>query len=247
MSEEVTQAPQSRSVTVLLLAIGVASAGTALLDIAVGGGLLVMGIAAAVVAGLCLAATRGRLRARPDGGRIALFAGLAAMVMLPAFFASQFFLLMLPQYAGAIVSGPNVVLSARSPDGEFEAYVIDEPCLDGPAQVLYVERNDRLHFIQIADLPEDIDSVQRILWSPMGDVVVFETRFALYVANVPTYETVKIPLGIEWSRSRPGRRSTFSTGGPRRSVAAIEFPEPGVIRYRLSDEPNPRTLRMCDL
>lgn len=236
----------SRTVAVLLMTLAIGGLLAFILNLVIGG-LAFLAIILLPIVAFSLRGAVGHLRRLPRAGWLVLASVLPAVLVALLLVAGQFFLLLLPQYASAIVNGPNVIHSARSPDGQFEAYVVDRPCIDGPAHALYVERSDGLHFIQIADLPEDIDAVEKIVWSPSGDMVVFQTRFAIIIANVPTYETVKIPLGIEWSRSKAGRGSTFCTGGPRRTVQSISFPTPGVLAYRLDTEADARTVRMRDL
>ncbi len=133
----------------------------------------------------------------------------------------------------AILNGPELVKSVNSPDGNYEAYVVDYPALDGPDQSLVIDRKDGIHFLEIADLPEDIDSIKEIHWSPQSDIVVFQTWRNLYVVTVPSYKTVSIYLGREWRRKSPNRQSTFSSGGVRLEVTDIAFPEPGVVTYRI--------------
>ena len=60
-------------------------------------------------------------------------------------------------------NGPDIALSATSPDGNFEAYVVNQPSIDPPNQSLFIERSDGIHFRRITKLPEDIDSIEQIL------------------------------------------------------------------------------------
>ena len=137
----------------------------------------------------------------------------------------------------AMAKGPNIVVSVPSPDGGFEAYVRDEPSADGPNQSLYIERSDKIHFHYVAHLAGDVDAIEDIRWSPDGKVVVFQSRDYLIATKVPEYQTVKIYLGREWTRTQPSRRSTFTSGGRFRSIQSLDFPEPGIVQYQLADSP----------
>ena len=154
---------------------------------------------------------------------------------------------LLPGIITAIISGPNIVQSVPSPDGNFEAYVEEQPSIDPPNQFLYVQRSDLRHYMYIAHLAEDVDAIRRIHWSPYSDVVVFETMVYLIAVRVPGYQTVKIYLGREWRRTEPSMRSTFTSGGPSLSVAAIEFPESGAFSYRLKGSDEFTTIQMDSL
>ena len=151
------------------------------------------------------------------------FLGWVVILMGPYVWAS----------GGVLVNGPKIVKSATSPNGAYEAYVVDSPAIDGPDQSLYIEQSDGLHFLEIADLPEDIDFIEDIHWSPQGDMVVFKTYKNLYVVCLPSYKTVSIYLGRPWRRASQGRRSTFSSGSVRLQVKNIAFPEPGVVTYEI--------------
>lgn len=150
-------------------------------------------------------------------------------------------------YAAAAISGPRIVRSAPSPDGEFEAYVEEYPSVDPPDQSLFVQRSDGVRFMHIADLAEDVDAIQEIHWSPHSDVVVFHTRAYLIATHVPGYQTVKIYLGQEWTRTEPDGRSTFNSGEVERQVAEIEFPKPGAFSYRLEGQDELHTVRIDNL
>jgi hypothetical protein len=141
----------------------------------------------------------------------------------------------------AAFAGPSVVQSVFSPDGRFEAYVIEAPSIDPPNQSLFV-RCDKVHSKRIAKLPEDVDSIQKIHWSPHSDVVVFQTLFSLIAAHVPDYKIVEIPLGGEWHWRKNG---TFWVDyNDAKRIAAIEFPEQGAFSYRLEGSDESRVIEM---
>lgn len=139
-------------------------------------------------------------------------------------------------YAGLVVRGPEMVLSAPSPDGQYEAYVVEGLSMDRPNQAAYIEHSDRRRFLRIAKLVEDVDRIEDIRWSPDSRIVVFLTLKYLIATSLPTYDTVSIYLGEAWHRARPQRVSTFSSGRIVRKVAAFEFPEAGTLRFRFEGE-----------
>lgn len=146
-----------------------------------------------------------------------------------------------------LLHGSRAVSSVDSPDGAFTAYVIENPSIDPPNQALFVERSDGIRFMHVADLAEDVDSIQEILWSPDSRMVVFHSRDYLTATRVSDWQTVRIYLGNEWRRSRPGRDSTFTSGGIRRRVASVDFPETGVFAYRFEDEEKDHAVRMDEV
>lgn len=158
---------------------------------------------------------------------------LLSPVYIPIGIGMGFSMPLFPSYVKIFFTGPNVVQSVMSPNGDFEAYVVEAPSIDPPNQSLFIQRSDNIHFLSIADLAEDIDSIKKIHWSPQSDIVVFHTRCHLIAVRVPGYQTVKIPLGGEWIRTKASKRSTFSGAGPRVAVADIQFLQPSSFSYRL--------------
>jgi hypothetical protein len=173
---------------------------------------------------------------------------IASILLLPVYIpigiGIGFLAPLLPSYVKIFFTGPNVIQSVMSPDGNFEAYVVEAPSIDPPNQSLYIQRSDNIHFLSIADLAEDIDSIIEIHWSPQSDIVVFHTRCNLIAVRVPGYQTIKIPLGREWIRTKASKRSTFSGAGPRVAVADIQFPQPGSFSYRLEGVDTLKTIPM---
>ncbi len=176
-----------------------------------------------------------------------LLALLLAPILLPLGIATGFLLPVLPSHIKAFLNGPNVIRSVTSPDGNFEAYVVESPSIDPPNQSLYIQRSDKTRFVRVEKLPEDIDRVLEIHWSPQGDVVVFHNRCSLVAVRVPGFQIVKIPLGKEWRRHKAGMRSTFSGAGPHVKVAAIQFLHPGTFGYRLEGANAFKTIDMSAL
>jgi hypothetical protein len=189
-----------------------------------------------------------RLRGCRSMARSLLSMFAAAILCVPICGAAVLAVLLGCFFGGPVVAsliqGPDLAMSAVSPDGEFEAYVVETPSIDPPNQALYIDRNDEAHFVIVGNLVEDVDAIKAIHWSPWSDMVVFETRHNLIATRTPGYETVKLPLGAEFKRHRPGRWGAFSGGGPVRGVEDIAFPERGAFSYRLEREAEPRLVRM---
>jgi len=173
---------------------------------------------------------------------------IPALALVPACVILGVAVTIVLPFAGAVVEaglgGPSVAESAVSPDGAYEAYVVEEPSIDPPNQTLYLETNDKLRCVYVAHLPEDVDMVRRIHWSPRSDLVVFETRLSLIAVRVPGYERIQLGTGREWRRAKPSRISTFSVGGPWLDVAAVEFPAAATFRYQLGGQTEWHTIDM---
>jgi len=142
----------------------------------------------------------------------------------------------------ALWRGPKTVMSAASPDGEFTAYVEDLPSFDPPNQALFVERKDQRHFMHIADLAEDVDAIEKVLWSSDSRIVVFHSRDYVTATCVADWQTVRVFLGHEWMRHQSGRVATFTSGGRGRTVTAIQFEGADSFSYQLKDDPRPYRL-----
>jgi len=147
-------------------------------------------------------------------------------------------------YLGNVVRGPKIAQSVASPDGKHVAYVQENPSIDPPNQSLYVERLDKIHYMHIATLAEDVDSIKEVVWSPDGRIVVFHSHHYLTATLVSDWQTVRIYLGSEWRRFKPDRRSTFTSGGVKRRVKAIEFPQAGSFTYRLEGDDKLHEVRL---
>ena len=150
-------------------------------------------------------------------------------------------------HAQEVFTGPDVEITVPSPDGSFIAYVINEPSIDPPNQSLFIERSDGIHFKRIAKLPEDVDSIQEIRWSAESDIVVFQTRYSIIAVHLPDYKMVQIPLGTEWKRKKPDKRSTFNATGGVVVTAVIEFPKPGCFGYQLAGSDQMKVIEMSEL
>lgn len=188
------------------------------------------------------------LRSCENKKRVLARAVIPAIVLSPVYAILGFIAILFGPYLYAcgstMVYGQNVVQSAVSPDGSYEAYVVDWPSIDGPNQSLIIDRADGIHFLSIADLAEDIDFIESIHWSPQSDIVVFETNRNLYAVCLPSDKTVRIYLGKEWRRTSKERGSTYSSGGVRLQVRNIEFPEPGVVSDEIEGASEVQRLEM---
>jgi len=147
-------------------------------------------------------------------------------------------------YFAAVIRGPKIVQSLPSPDGKHIAYVEESPSIDPPNQSLWVERSDKLHFMCIADLAEDVDFIKKVMWSPDSQIVVFLSQCYLTATRVSDWQTVRIYLGKEWIRSRPSRVSTFCGAQPIRKVTAVEFPAPDNVAYQIDDDDEWKMIQM---
>lgn len=71
----------------------------------------------------------------------------------------------------------------------------------------------------------------------------FHSHHYLTATRVSNWKTVRVYLGREWTRSKPERRATFSSGGIGKIVQTIEFPEADAFSYPLKDEETARVVR----
>ena len=190
----------------------------------------------------------GRLRRRQRKLRPIAIALIAVLILLPAYIplgiALAVYTPTIPAFVKDFYTGPQVVHSAMSPDGNFEAYVVERPSIDPPNQSLFIQRKDSIHFVSVAKLAEDIDSIERIHWSSQSDIALFQTRCNLIAVHIPGYQTVKIPLSGERMRTKAKKRSTFTGAGPRVAVADIDFTQPNSFSYRLEGTDSFKTIPM---
>lgn len=195
------------------------------------GGLALLGVAACI---------RGltTVKQHPSPGRLIAATLALGLVAGAGLLLLTFTKPLVAGYTQAVLNGPQVVMSEVSPDKRYNAYVVNEPAIDGPDQTLFVEHSDGTRYVCIAELPADVDAIQKIHWSPAGELVIFQTRCSLIAAHVPGYQTVRIPLaGDEWKRKRPFKGSPFSVRGKPAEVTAISFPHAGTFEYRLAGQP----------
>ncbi len=140
----------------------------------------------------------------------------------------------------AAIFGEKVVRSLFSDDGEYEAYVIDKPSFDGPNHHLYIRSTQDGSTRFIARLDEDVDSIQKIHWSPFNDIVVFESWFNLKAVRVSDYKMVNIQLGGErhWRKNGTFWVDYKDANHPE----MIEFPAINQFGYRFKDANETKTV-----
>lgn len=148
----------------------------------------------------------------------------------------------------AVLTGPDIERSVISPDGKYEALVVNKPSFDPPNQHLYVwqvsigSKKQPVYWKKIAQLPEDVDRMERIHWSPYSDVVVFQSYFSLIAVCLPDYGTVKIPLG---GREQWRDNGTFWVDYEDvKRVEAVEFPSVGSFGYRLEGDEDSEVIKV---
>ena len=169
-----------------------------------------------------------------------------ALVLSPVYILlGMAIILSVPWWGGwirAAFVGHRIVQSQWSPDGVFEAYVVDKPSFDPPNHHLYIRSKNVSYSEKIAELLEDVDSIRRIHWSPDSDIVVFQTWFNLVAVRVSDYKMIKIPLGgvKHWREN-----GTFWVDyDDVRRPEIIEFPASGTFSYRLERSNQLKTLEM---
>lgn len=86
---------------------------------------------------------------------------------------------------------PQKVLSMSSPNGSYEAYVIENPSFDPPNQSLFISKIGGNEFRFVSELPEDIEMISNIYWSPCSRFVAFATNWHLLVTNIESFYTMK--------------------------------------------------------
>lgn len=148
----------------------------------------------------------------------------------------------------AVLAGPDIEQSVISPDGKYEALVVNKPSFDPPNQHLYVwqvsigSKKQTVYWKKIAQLPEDVDRIEKIHWSPYSDVVVFQSYFSLIAVGVPDYGMVKIPLG---GREQWRDNGTFWVDYDNViHIEAIDFPESGAFSYQVEGSEESRVIQV---
>jgi len=178
-----------------------------------------------------------------------------SLLLTPVFAVAGIFLIILvPLAAGYVkelVTGPDIEQSVISPDGNFEAIVVNKPSVDPPNQHLYVwqvsigSKKQAVYWKKIAQLPEDVDRIEKIHWSPYSDIVVFQTYFSLIAVAVPDYGMANIPLG---GKEQWRDNGTFWVDYDNvMRIEAIDFPEPGAFSYRSEGADEPKVVEICPL
>ncbi len=143
-------------------------------------------------------------------------------------------------------SKPGKVMSVISPQGSYEAYVVENPSLDPPNQSLFIAKTGTGEFRLVASLPEDIESAQKIYWTDDGNNVIFVTSWHLFITDVQKFNTKKISLNPDWWKQHEGTK-TFSSSG--KSVVVEEFGLIGSdsLRYRTNLMTQPQSVSLGGL
>ena len=131
-----------------------------------------------------------------------------------------------------IVFGPEVVMSAVSPDGEYEAYVVNHPTIDPPYHQVYVERAGKVQFLPVTRTFGGLDRVEQLVWSPTGDVLVVRTRRHLVAVRVPEFHSLDLHLGMMWHRKQPQRGWSFAMGAQMLKISEVDLSQLGTLRVR---------------
>jgi len=142
-------------------------------------------------------------------------------------------------------SRPETVLTVNSPQGSYEAYVVDNPSVDPPNQALYISRAGTGEFRRVAKLPEDIESVQKIYWTGDGSKAIFVTDWQLFITEVQTFNTRKISLNPDWWKWDTDRK-TFSSSGTSAVLDELELFGSDSLTYRTSLMTQPVTVILTD-
>ena len=142
-------------------------------------------------------------------------------------------------------SKPEKIMSVNSPQGLYEAYVVENPSLDPPNQGLLILKSGTGEFRLLERLPEDIESVQKIYWTSDGTRAIFVTDWHIIITDVRTFNTRKISLNPDWWNWNEGEKTFSSTGTP---VILEEFEIFGSdsLAYRTSLMTQPATVILTD-
>lgn len=143
-------------------------------------------------------------------------------------------------------SRPETVLTANSPQGSYEAYVVDNPSVDPPNQALFIARTGTGEFRLVAKLPEDIESAQKIYWTEDGSKAIFVTDWHLFITDVKTFSTRKISLNPDWWKWDTDRK-TFSSSGTAVVMEDLELYGSDSLTYRTTLMTQPVTVILTDL
>lgn len=129
---------------------------------------------------------------------------------------------------------PNQSVSFDSPDGIYKAYVVENPSLDPPNQSLFISKNGYDDFRLVEDLPEDIENIQQIYWSPDSKTVVFLTNWHLIITDVDKFNSKKISINPDWWRWHKNK-GTFSSSNKTIEIKEMQFINSDTLKYRTSE------------
>lgn len=142
-------------------------------------------------------------------------------------------------------SKPETVLSVASPQGLFEAYVIENPSIDPPNQSLFISKTGTPEFRLVATLPEDIESAQKIWWTEDGKTAIFVTSWHLIITDVQNFNTRKISLNPDWWKKHEDRK-TFSSSDKTVIMEEIYLYGSDSLSYRTNLMVQPETVFLTE-
>lgn len=129
--------------------------------------------------------------------------------------------------------------SAKSPDGQWTAYVINRPRFDAFDHQLYLRHAGESAGRRVARLRIESDPNHAIQWSPRGDLVVFTNRHELYALRLADMQSAVAALGGH-KVTRPD--GTYFIDGKLAEVREISFPRAGGVRYTLKGSVTVKTI-----
>lgn len=143
-------------------------------------------------------------------------------------------------------SKPEKIMSETSPQGSYEAYVVENPSVDPPNQGLLILKSGTGEFRLVERLPEDIESAQKICWTDDGSKAVFITNWHLIITDVRNFNTRKISLNPDWWKWHQGKK-TFSSSSTSVVLEEFELFGSDSLTYRTNLMTQPVTVRLTDI
>lgn len=141
----------------------------------------------------------------------------------------------------------QIVLSVDSPDRIYKAYVEEGPSIDPPNQSLFLEKNGTNEFKLVDDLPEDIDRVQEIIWSPDSRIVVFATDWYLIITNVEKFNTRKVSLNADWWKWQNEKGGAFSSSNQTIEIEKVIFIDSESLEFKTNIMSRPEIIPVDDV
>ena len=142
---------------------------------------------------------------------------------------------------------PEIILSVNSADGIYTAYVEETPSIDPPNQSLFIAKNGTNEFRLVDDLPEDIDMIKEISWSPDSRTVVFTTAWYLIITNVENFNTRKISLNDDWWKWHKEIGGTFLSSNQTVEIERVTFINSDSLEVKTSNMSQSDFICVADL
>ena len=165
--------------------------------------------------------------------------GITALITAVVIFILEYFLF-------GLHSKSDHAMSLDSPNGVYKAYVNDDPSLDPPNQSLFISKNGNNDFRLIEELPEDIEAIQKIYWSPDSKTVVFATNWHLILTNVDNLNVKKISLNPDWWLWRE-KKGTFTSSSRYVEIKEVEFINVDSLKYITNEMTHPEKICLSDI